>query len=105
MGKHADIQHRTGPVMTGQGLGLEPEISMEKSGHPWQPIKTSPKDGRPLWLKSEDGKIVEAYWRTTRQYRKGMWQPVSFWAVYGKNPQVVPFNPTLWTREDEYRAN
>lgn len=88
--------------MGGEGLKLDQEspneAEVERADVPWQPIQSSPKDGLPLWLKGEDGKIIEGYWRRTRQFRKGMWQEIFFWAVYGQNPQAVPFNPTHWTR-------
>lgn len=91
----SEIKHKTGPVMTGEGLSQQ---TPEKTDVPWQSVDTAPKDGNPLWLKGADGKIIEAYWRRTRQYRKGRWDDIYFWAVYGQNPQVVPFAPALWTR-------
>jgi hypothetical protein len=72
---------------------------IEKIDAPWQPMPSSPKDGNPVWLKSGEGKIVEGYWRRTRQFRKGMWQEIYYWAIWGVNPQSVPFNPVSWTRE------
>ena len=75
------------------------EQAIEKVGLPWQPMTNCPKDGMPVWLKSDDGKIAEGYWRRTRQFRKGMWQEIFFWALCNQNPQAVPFNPACWTRE------
>lgn len=83
--------------MRGEGLKLD-QPRVEKSDVPWQAMETSPKDGLPCWLKSEEGKIIEAYWRRTRQYRKGMWNDVYYWSVYGQNPQIIPFTPSFWTR-------
>lgn len=87
--------------MKSPDLGLDTSKPVEKAGSPWQSIETSPKDGNPLWLKGEDGQIVEGYWRRTRQYRDSMWQEIYFWAVYGKNPQAVQFSPVAWTRDTQ----
>lgn len=66
----------------------------------WHPMSEAPKDGTYLYLEG-DKASAEWYWYTTRQFRKGSWQPIGWWRMrFGPKTQPV-FNPTGWRRVSE----
>jgi hypothetical protein len=105
MSKPDEPQHRTGPTMTGEGLQVrERETTPPSLKSDWsRDMNIVPKDGMPVWLKGhikgQSQDATECYWRTTRQFRKGMWQTIQFWSVYGRNPMPIKWEPNAWWRE------
>lgn len=76
-----------------------PQVRESEGAAEWNQMSSVPKDGNPIWLRDKDGNAVNAYWRTTRQFRKGSWQLIHYWAIWGQNPQKISLNPVEWMRE------
>lgn len=58
-------------------------------------LDAAPRDGRKLIL-TPDGSIeVICFYKKTRQFRKGNWQHIEFWAVEGSNAAIT-FEPLAW---------
>ena len=71
-----------------------PVVSTAKNGE-WHTMDDAPKDGQFIYLKGDEIGS-EWYWYITRQFRKGVWQPVGWWRRrFG--PSVPPsFKPEGW---------
>lgn len=78
-----------------------PKPVVAAGGEDWRSMDTAPKDGNYIYLLGDtldpsNEATNEWYWYRTRQFRKGVWQPVGWWRRrFG--PAVVPsFVPSGW---------
>jgi hypothetical protein len=78
--------------------------SMKSAEPQWNPPETAPRDGRPVWLKLDNGKVVEAFWRTSRAYnREAMrWGPTGYFAPVIGPTIKLEGEIAGWYREDKH---